>query len=244
MAVSRILAVCVVSSLIAYCSAGNPTEQPATPSPSEIASAPIALSPEWIPRPTFTSAQTELSHGKTPGLVLTLAAEPTPSPAPYWDFHESAPQPEGGWVTYRNDVWGFSFQYPAIYDTAPCGEIYLESIEGHTTLHFRQGAIWVRVYDNWAGDLATYVSDTLANTPVQLLTAVESFSLDGTLAFRVIRGFPPSAATQYEKLAFAAYGSRLYSFTYRMMNWVYCDASPISEEAVYDHLLATWHFNP
>jgi hypothetical protein len=76
-----------------------------------------------------------------------------------------------------------------------------------------------------------------------LLTAVEQFSLGGVPARRHISRIPESSAMEYIKSASATFEGRIYMFEYRgLVDFSKCDAPPLSEEAVFEHLLSTLEF--
>ncbi len=66
--------------------------------------------------------------------------------------------------------------------------------------------------------------------------------MDSVPAVRLVYAFPKPSATQYQKVAFVARDGRLFEIGYAAANFVWCDAPPISEEAVYEHLVSTWEF--
>jgi hypothetical protein len=195
----------------------------------------------------------------------TDRATPTPPRTPYWDLQPLTAQPEGGWKTYRNEELGLAFEYPAVYDELDCGHLYLfEKVYKDTTLSScplpavsggPQGAecrytvvgsraIQVRVWDRWAGDLTERVAAIQGGPEIQELTAMEPFSIDGVPAFRRVYTAPQQADLVYVKDAFAVFDGRLYDFSYHRMllSNMQCDAPPLSQEEVYEHLLATFEF--
>jgi hypothetical protein len=160
-------------------------------------------------------------------------------------------QPEGGWKTYQNDELDFTFQYPAIHDEGVCGKVWLEDKFWRDPPGTAVGLSSINMYvvETWSGDLADQVSMVTSAPEVQLLTAVELFSIDGLSALRFIfrgRGGPNievMPTTDYIKKAYVAFAGTLYEFSYLHLARVPdCDASPLSEEAVYEHLLTTVEF--
>lgn len=172
----------------------------------------------------------------------TDAGTPTPTPAPYWDLFPLDAQPEGGWKTARIEEFDLTLQHPTVYDEGGCGSLFVSEKAEWMVAGFEGGTIRIRRFKSWSGDLAGYVSESTASADVQLLTAVEPFSLDGVPAFRHIYRIPGVAAPDYVKVAFAASGGNLYMFQYNHMDLSTCDAPPLSEEAVYEHLLSTLEF--
>jgi hypothetical protein len=62
-------------------------------------------------------------------------------------------------------------------------------------------------------------------------------------AFRVIYNVPSQADLEHIKFASAAFADKLYEFQYNRMPVLgECDAPPLSEEAVHEHLLSTFEF--
>jgi len=210
---------------------------PATPGKTFLASTPT---PALISTPTQTLAFTP-----------TSALTSTPTPAPYWDLLPLTSEPEGGWKTYQNDELDFTFQYPAAHDEGVCGKVWLEDKYWRDPPSIAVGlsAINMYVFDTWSGDLADHVSMLTSRPEFQLLTAVEAFSIDGLPALRFIfrvRGGPNMEVmptTDYIKRAFVAFEGTLYEFVYHhLARFRDCDAPPLSEEAVYEHLLTTIEF--
>lgn len=178
--------------------------------------------------------------------IATGSVAPTPTRADYWDLMPLTSQPEGGWKTYRNEELGLAFQYPAVYDQLECGQsvLFPKAYEGVAFTAIGLGAIRIRVYKAWVGDVAERAAAIQAATEAQLLTAVEPFSIDGVPAFRLVYSVPSEADLQYVKYAVAAFGGRLYEFSYHRTPVAYlqCDAPPLSQEAVYEHLLSAFEF--
>jgi hypothetical protein len=180
----------------------------------------------------------------SPGLA-TDRATATPTPAAYWDLLPLTSQPEGGWKTYRSEELGLAFQYPAVYDERDCGQISLfeKAYEDAAYTAVGLGSIRIRVYEVWAGDVAERAAAIQTVPEIQVLTAVEPFSIDGVPALRVVYSVPSQADLEYIKFALAAFAGKLYEFQYwRMPSLGQCDAPPLSEEAVYEHLLSTFEF--
>jgi hypothetical protein len=200
-----------------------------------------------------TPGETALTSTPTPTLTSTptLASTSTPTPAPYWDLLPLTSQPEGGWKTYQNDELDFTFQYPAVHDEGLCGRVWLEDKFWRDPPGTAVGLSSINMYvvETWSGELADQVSRVTSAPEVQLLTAVEPFSIDGLPALRFIfriRGGPDTVdmpTTDYIKRAYVALAGTLYQFSYLHLADVYdCDAPPLSEEAVYEHLLTTVEF--
>ena len=200
-----------------------------------------------------TPGETNLAFVPTPTLAYTPtpALTSTPTPAPYWDLLPLTSEPEGSWKTYQNDELDFTFQYPAAHDDGVCGRVWLEDKYWVDPPGIAVGlsSINMYVFETWSGDLADHVSLFTSKPEVQLLTAVEAFSIDGLPALRFIfrgRGGPNvegMPTTDYIKRAFVAFEGTLYEFAYLHFAHVRdCDAPPLSEEAVYEHLLSTVEF--
>ena len=180
-------------------------------------------------------------------LVERSYAATAPTPAPYWDLLPLGSQLEGEWKTHRMDELNFAFLYPAVYTEVDCGGIFVakKAVEKdeYTLIGFEGGTIRIRVFESWAGDLAEHVSEIVSESDVQLLTAVEQFSIDGVPALRHIYRVQGSSDPDYVKVAFAAFEDRLYMFQYNHMHSIICDAPPLSEEVVYEYILSTVEFN-
>jgi len=172
---------------------------------------------------------------------------PTPTPAPYWDHAPLTSGPDGGWQTYQSGKLGFSFQYPAVYDQSECGRIWLQDKYWYDPPYTAVGlgSINIHVFESWTGDLADQVSAVTSAPESQLLTAVEPLSVGGVPALRFIFRPRELPGTDYIKTTFVVFAGRLYHFSYAHLAHVRdCDAPPLSEEEVYDHLLSTVEFNP
>jgi hypothetical protein len=200
-----------------------------------------------------TSGETNLAPVPTPTLAYTPtpALTATPTPAPYWDLLPLTSEPEGGWKIYQNDELDFTFQYPAAHDEGVCGKVWVEDKYWRDPPGIAVGlsSINMYVFDTWSGELVDHVSLFTSRPEVQLLTAVEAFSIAGLPALRFIfrvRGGPNMGVmppTDYIKRAFVAFEGTLYEFAYLHFAHVRdCDAPPLSEEAVYEHLLTTVEF--
>jgi hypothetical protein len=166
--------------------------------------------------------------------------------APYWDLLPLDSQPEGGWKTEPMEQLGFALQYPAAYDEGECGRPFVDEKADWTVVGFDGGAIRIRIlHEAWTGDLADHALQGLDESGAQLLTVVEPFSIDGVPAVRyIVHEIPGPRAPQYRKYALAASEGRLYTFEYSRFHGklFVCDAPPLSEEAVYEHLLTTFEF--
>jgi hypothetical protein len=172
--------------------------------------------------PTFITTETPLIAYED--WVATRAALPTITPAPYWDLQPLGITPEGGWLVYRNDRYGFSFEYPAAYDTGACGSIYVEERYEGEFISFKYGTIVIRITVSWQGNLHEYVSSEVASSEIQMATVIEEFTIDGVTAYRYIQQFDPEAATDYRKSAYVSYEGNLYYLRYSLVNFIGCDA--------------------
>jgi hypothetical protein len=171
----------------------------------------------------------------------------TPTPVAYWDLLPLLADPAKGWKTHRLEELGLAFQVPCVYDEMDCGRIFVEEKalgeNAYTLVGFAGGSIRIRVFRSWEPSLAEYVSDGITAPDAQLITAVEPFSLGGVPARRHITWIPGSRALEYDKSAGAVFEGRLYMFEYsEVVDRSMCDAPPLSEEAVYEHLLSTVEF--
>lgn len=172
--------------------------------------------------------------------------KPTSTPLAYWDLHPLVAEPVGGWKTHRMEGLRLAFQYPSIYDEVDCGRVFVEEKvvgESAYTLVGLGSSIRIRVYLSWDTALDEYISEGITRPELKLLTEVETFYLDGVFARRHILQIPESSALEYIKIASAIYERKLYVFQFNdMVELSSCDAPPLSEEAVYEHLLSTLEF--
>ncbi len=195
------------------------------------------LSESWTPSPD------DLTSVASSGLT-EFAAVLSETPAPYNDLLPLNSTPTGGWTTYTNVQYGFSFEYPSMYDTGPCGKLIVRESAQQFEIQFDGGTTSITITPAKNIDLKKYAQQLIDKDSYPPLTAVNDFMIDGVSAVRfgLRLGLPMSA--QYQKLAIMIHEGKLYLFQYSFVNFVWCDAPPISEEAVYEHLIATWHFLP
>lgn len=165
------------------------------------------------------------------------------TPGPYWLPDTTKLAPIGGWHTYVDNEFGFSFEYPANYDTGPCGKPIVAFVNGATQLRFDQGAISITIAEVGTDELQVYVEKLIAERKFKLLSTVGDFSIDGRPAFRLVRSLGDVTSSQYAKMAFVLHDGKLFSYTYALMDFVWCDAKPLSEEMIYEHIIATWQFS-
>jgi len=185
--------------------------------------------PSYVVMPSATIRPTDTSAPTVPPTV-----EPTVTLALY---------PYGGWTVYTSDTFGFSFEYPARNVEGICGRIYIEEQFGQTHFLTEGGTTGVLVIYPWEGDLNDYVAEQIASEmSYDEPPLVEETTVDRAPALRVTQTFSGPGALQYRIDVFTAFGGRLYWLHYAMSNWVYCDAPPISEEAVFNHILTSWRF--
>jgi hypothetical protein len=176
----------------------------------------------------------------------------TPTLAPYWDQLPLTLQPEGDWRTYRNDELNLAFQYPTMYDKDKCRQVWFEDKYWRnppsTVIGLGSINITVVEAENWSGNLTDQASQLTTMPEIQMLTAIEPFSMDGVPALRVIvqERQQTNPNIDYTKQVFVAFAGRFYRFTYFHLIHAStgCEAPLFSEEAVYDHLISTVEFDP
>jgi hypothetical protein len=203
----------------------------ATPTTSNLPSAPgTPNSDELTGVASVQLTEFAVMFSVTPGLYVT--------PLP---LHST---PEGGWKTYTNMKYGFSFEYPSTYDTESCGKLIVQESAQEFEIHVDKGTIFIKVMPANDVDLQTYAQQLINKNGYPPMTTLDSFQIDGIPAVRFMLhlGLPTSA--QYQKLALMIHQDNFYLFQYSFQNFVGCDASHISEEAVYEMLIATWRFLP
>jgi hypothetical protein len=152
--------------------------------------------------------------------------------------------PEGGWKTYTNTEYGFAFEYPSKYDTGSCGKLVLSESDQQFEIHVDGGTTSIKITPANDIDVEAYAQQLIDKNGYPPMTTVDGFMIDGVPAVRFMLhlGLPTSA--QYQKLALVIHQHKLYLFQNSFQNFVGCDAAPISETAVYEHLISTWHFLP
>jgi hypothetical protein len=166
------------------------------------------------------------------------------TPQPYWDLLPLNKTPEGGWKTYTNTQYGFSFEYPLTFDTESCGKLTVTQSAQQLKINDDGGTIFITVTPVNGMSLERYAEGLVDKNGYLPLTPVDHFRIDDIPAVRFIlpMGLPSSA--QYQKLALLIHKDKFYLFEYSFVNFFWCDAPPISEEAVYEHLISTWQFLP
>ena len=209
----------------------------------------LISSPSTTPTPSILPSEpgTPSSDDLTAigSLQLTeFAAVLSATPAPYVDLPPLYSTPVGGWETYTNTQYGFSFEYPSKYYTGSCGKLIIRESAQQFEIHVDGGTIFIKITSADDIGLEAYAQQLIDKNGYSPLTTVDDFMIDGIPAvhFMLPLGLPTSA--QYQKLALMIHQDQLYLFQYSFQNFVGCDAPPISEEAVYEHLISTWHFLP
>jgi len=139
------------------------------------------------------------------------------------------------------------FDYPSIYDNGECGAIFNveKDIEDHQYDLIGLGSsIRVRVFKKWGSRMDGLIRTNQPPSDIILLTDVERFILGGQPAFRYIHLIPQSPGTfEYAKVAWTMYRNRLYWFSYMdIADLAKCNAPPLSEEDVFEHLVSSLEF--
>lgn len=156
------------------------------------------------------------------------------------------PDLEGGWASYHDDAYGFYFEYPAAYDIGKCGKLSIESENDSYQLLFDQSTINIQITDPWTGDLLTHVRDLIAED--QMTSSIDpgeiqELWIDGVRAFIYYRIYSKPSATSYEKVVFTSNNDLLFRLRVAEINFnASCSVRPISEEAIFNHVLATWEY--
>ena len=176
-----------------------------------------------------------------------VSISPTPTSRPYWDLLPLPSDPAGGWTAIRMEDSGISFQYPSVYQEGNCGTIFTEDKMGadyqSRLIGFEGSSIRIHVFDEWGSELDQIAGGDQPPSEGELVTSVEPFSLGGMPAVRYISMIPNNVALEYTKVALAYHGDRLYMFSFGNVTYLpSCDAPPLSEEQVYEHLLSTLDF--
>lgn len=180
--------------------------------------------------------------------TATEAVSGTPSPSlPYWDLLPLAADPVGGWISYRMEDSGISFQYPSVYQDGTCGTTFTEDkITADyqcRLIGFAGSSIRIHVFTVWPSGLDKIAREGQPPRDTKLVTSVERFSLGGIPAVRYVSMNPDARTLEYSKEALAIYRDRLYAFSYLSLPELpSCDAPPLSEEQVYEYLLSTLRF--
>jgi hypothetical protein len=172
---------------------------------------------------------------------------PSPTLQPYWGLDPSLPDPVGGWQTYRAEELNLTFEYPSVYEQGRCGEIFLvEKIVEDNEYHLigYGSSIRISIFTKWDSKLDEITITGQLPSDLVLLTDLETFSLDGEPAFRhIYRITQEPNAFEYAKTAWTYYRGKLYWFSYlAITDLPRCNAPPISEDAVYEHMLSTVEF--
>jgi hypothetical protein len=92
--------------------------------------------------------------------------------------------PEGGWTTYTNTKYGFSFEYPSIYDNGSCGELVVNESAQEFEIHIDGGTISLKVMPANDIDLQTYAQQLIDKNGYPPMTTLDSFTMDSVPAVR------------------------------------------------------------
>jgi hypothetical protein len=208
-----------------------------------IASPSATFTPSNLPSAPGTPNSDELT-AVTSVQLTEFAVLLSVTPSAYVTPFPLRSTPEGGWKTYTNTQYGFSFEYPSKYDTGSCGKLIVRESAQQFEIHVDGGTIFIKVTPANNIGLKGYAQRLIDKNGYPPMTTVDDFMIDGVPAvhFMLQLGLPTSA--QYRKLALMIRQGKLYLFQYSFQNFVGCDASPISEEAVYENIISTWHFLP
>jgi hypothetical protein len=145
------------------------------------------------------------------------------------------------------DDYSIAFQYPAAYQDGNCGTIFKEDkvtefYQAHL-FGFEGGTIRIHIFKVWDSDLDKLAREGQPSEILKLVTPVERFTLGGIPAFRYIALIPESQTLDYRKAAVAYYDDRIYMFSYASFSYLAsCEAHPLTEEQVYEHMLSTIEF--
>lgn len=172
---------------------------------------------------------------------------PSPTHQPYWGLDLSLPDPVGGWQTYRAEEVNLAFEYPSVYEQGGCGALFMveKIVEGREYQLIGYGSsIRISIYTKWDSKMDDLVRTGQPPPEMTLLTDVETFSLGGEPALRYIGLITQDPnAFEYSKTAWTFYRDKLYWFSYlAITDLPRCNAPPISEDAVYEHMLSTVEF--
>ena len=181
--------------------------------------------------------------------TATEAVSRTPSPTslPYWDLFPLELDPVGGWISYRMEDSGLSFQYPSVYQEGTCGTIFTEdkvTADYQCRLIGVEGSsIRIHIFTVWGSALDKIAREGQPPLHANLVTSVERFSLGGIPAVRYVSTNPDAQTLEYSKEAWAIYRDKLYAFSYlHLPELPSCDAPPLSEQQVFEYLLSTLEF--
>jgi hypothetical protein len=208
-----------------------------------IASPSATSTPSNLPSAPGTPNSDELTA--VASLQLTeFAAVLSATPGSYEDMLPLRPTPEGGWRTFTNTQYGFSFEYPSKDDTGSCGKLISREAIQELEIHVDGGTIFIKIMPANDISLEAYAQHLIDKNGYPPMTTLDNFTIDGVPAVRFMLplGLPTSA--QYQKLALMIHQAKFYLFQYSFQNFVGCATWSISEESVYEHLISTWHFLP
>jgi hypothetical protein len=166
----------------------------------------------------------------TPAVIPTAAPTLQPTPAP-------TAEPTIQWATYRNDTYGFSFEYPADYDNPPydCGP--QEDGSGGIVLGRR---IFINIQEQTDATLEQIADDFI--TQVNSVEQRVDTTVGGEPALTMDYRF--GGTRRFGTVTFLHHADRSW-----VMNWtagVFCDVpeGKIFEGDVYVHMLETFKFTP
>jgi hypothetical protein len=156
------------------------------------------------------------------------------------------------WIQYHSDDLGASFEYPEAYETGPCGHLMTSEREGDFAAYGFQGdqiiffdgsTIEISMKSPWNGDFDEHLESLLWQTYYAEEALESDLLIDGLPAVRIERTFQGPAATAGDVVVLIVHEDRLYSFRWAEMNWVWCDVEGMGEYGIFEHILASWHFD-
>lgn len=192
---------------------------------------PTAISME---SPTFTPTSTETS---TPTPTNTPIQTPSLEPI------------SGGWSTFHSTDYGFSFQYPAVYDEG------FYKLDPQDICDFQVGEDWEENFAVWVGIVritvknveqnldefsAAYVKDISLHWDI---SSINQIFLDGVPARQL--EFLHKTKSRWGVKTYAIQDGHLYLFEYYEAPFSNCSPPDIeySDYWVYEQIINTWKFD-
>ncbi len=158
-------------------------------------------------------------------------------------------EPFGAWTTYRNKNFGFSFEYPAAYDSQQYRSCALQVVtrwvgSGAEIYVAHSGLIIYGLPDSHSQDyvaLEDYVNGLIKENASQWKNPAKTDSLiSGVKAIRL--EFRPTYGGG-DRADFLDRDGFRYSFGFNRSTDGHCDLPGIRESDVYSHMVATFRFD-
>lgn len=236
-----------VLAILAACSSPGALPPPASETALAAASSAPTETTVASVEPTVTATATIASPEPTPTATPSPSLTPTSTPTatPTLDYARFV----DSWKTYRNEKYGFTFEYPAIYDEPPFARscAVREDPNGvyvgeRTDVLFLdpQGLDLEQYVANWARDCQCTEEGIEKGECDCWIEAQSDTVVDGLPAITVDYRF--GGLNRFGTFTMVEHGGHIFAF--ELTAGAFCDVDEIRlrELDVYDRLIRTFHF--